>query len=89
MSDAARRFDEEDTNPSFTRPRTAADGALTMHVMVNGHWHRRTPDMGSTACGILYHAQFAPVRREELSQPMCRGCFTAHELALADAKEGK
>lgn len=60
---------------------------LTMQVLHGGTWHRRLPDLSATACGSRFHSQFAPVRREELTHPLCRGCFTPLELARADAKD--
>lgn len=58
-----------------------------MHVMVEGLWHRRLPDLTATSCGSQYHAQFAPVRREEMKHPLCTTCFTTVELGRADAAE--
>jgi hypothetical protein len=70
------------------RPRRRTED-LTMQVMHGGVWHRRLPDMSATACGTGYHSQFAPARREALKHPLCQGCFTAFELARADAAELK
>jgi hypothetical protein len=58
-----------------------------MHVQHEGEWHRRTPNLRTTACGELYHSQFCPTRREELIHPMCRLCFTPYELSEADKLE--
>jgi hypothetical protein len=62
---------------------------LTMHVNVLGIWHRRTPDLGATACGILYHSQYSPTRREDLTGDLCADCFTGYELALASSNNRK
>jgi len=59
---------------------------LVAQVNVLGKWHRRTPDMSATSCGILYHSQFAPTRREELCNPLCDACFTPYELSLANIR---
>lgn len=67
--------------------RTCTNGELTMHVQHEGEWHRRTPDLKTTACGEYFHSEFCPTRREELTHPMCRTCFTPHELAMADKLE--
>ncbi len=56
---------------------------LTMQVHVTDRWHRRTPDLASTACGEPIHSQFAALRREELSGDLCRECFTPYERAQA------
>lgn len=60
-----------------------------MQINVLGRWHRRTPDLATTACGVPYHSQFAAARREELCHPLCRECFTQHELRLADERNAK
>lgn len=91
--------EEQDVPVIPIRSRTATDGALTMQVYVAAKfddgveitgWHRRTPDLATTACGFAYNAQFAPTRREELCLPLCPACFTKFELgkaALAAAKD--
>lgn len=58
-----------------------------MQVLHAGAWHRRLPDLSATSCGARYHSQFAPIRREALKHPLCGGCFTAFEIARADAAE--
>lgn len=60
---------------------------LTMHAMVEGQWHRRMPDLSETSCEKRYHSQFAPLRREELTHPLCPICFTPAEIRRADAKQ--
>lgn len=62
---------------------------LAVHVLVDGAYHRRHPALAKTSCGILYHSQFSPIRRELLVHPLSRtcGCFTADELAEADDAE--
>lgn len=54
-----------------------------MHVLAGGQWHRRTPDLAHTACGERFQAQFAPLRRNDLSGPLCPACFTPFELKIA------
>ena len=92
MHDGARQYEadtvvidiEESSAPVRNRVATAE---LTMQVMVLGEWHRRTPDLKTTACGVPYHSQFAPTRREELCNPLCGSCFTHHELAIANVRD--
>lgn len=57
-----------------------------MHVYHEGAWHRRTPDLKTTACGKPFHSEFCRTRREELTHPMSRCCFTEHEVEQADKK---
>lgn len=91
MDDAAYAFDtfvvddpDEQPMPSLGRVRTED---LTMQILVMGQWHRRTPDLKATACGVPYHSQFAPTRREELCNPLCPQCFTDHELSIANVRD--
>lgn len=73
-------------DPGVSRPvvvRTRADGALTMQVMTLGEWHRRTPDLSHTACGVPIPTQYSPLRREALTEPLCSECFTKFELSRA------
>jgi hypothetical protein len=95
MHDGAHSFDtyvvdvdDLDEQPSIAVGRVST-AELTMQVAVMGVWHRRTPDLSSTACGILYHSQYAPTRREELCTPLCRECFTQFELTIANARAEK
>ena len=74
---------------SIARPRTVTDGALTMQVLLDGEYHRRTPDLGSTACERPIHSQFTPLRREELTGPLCETCFTPYERRLAAEANAK
>lgn len=60
---------------------------LVAQILVMGRWHRRTPDLKTTACGVPFHSQFAPTRREELCNPLCGSCFTAHELSIANVRD--
>lgn len=63
---------------------------LTMHVHLEGAWHRRTPDMSHSACELVIDGQRCALRREELAGQLCtRGCFTRFELALAAAANQK
>jgi hypothetical protein len=81
-----------DVEESSQRPSRRRYGEeLTMQVYVEGRWHRRTPDLKTTACGKPYHAQFCNPRRESYQGDICRGdedgrnaCFTPYELALND-----
>lgn len=62
------------------------------HVHVLGLWHRRTPDLRTTACGVPFNGERALTRAAELFKAhlMCRDCFTPYEIeraAKADAKE--
>lgn len=88
-------FDDNDTEVIDVeepprRPRVPT-AELTVHVLHEGARHRRLPDLSATSCGERYHAQFTPVLREELTHrdaPLCRdGCFTDHELDIADREE--
>lgn len=69
--------------PTVGRVRTEE---LTMQVLAFGCWHRRTPDLLTTACGVPFHSQFSPLRREELTEPLCRECFTTFEINKAKGK---
>ena len=80
ISDGAER-------PVIARTRT--DGALTMQVLTMGVWHRRTPDLSHTACGVPIQTQFSPLRREELSDPLCPECFTTYEHQRAAARAAR
>ncbi len=72
--------DPDAPEPSRASP---ADEEMTMQVYVIGVWHRRTPDLKTTACGIPFHSQFATARRELLKGDLCPTCFTSFELAKA------
>ncbi len=75
----------------IARPRVATK-ELTMQVLVEGAYHRRTPDLDLTACGLhRIHSGFCPLRREVLEHPLSRdcGCFTPYELTKADEAERK
>ena len=78
-----RVVDDPDAPMFPVRARTGTDGALTMHVYVDGEWHRRTPDLATTSCALLIDSQRSPVRREVLLQPLCPICFTAYERSQA------
>jgi hypothetical protein len=64
-----------------------------MHVLVDGVWHRdvisgATRQVFHTACGTVYHSQFAIRRRGEYRGPLCQcGCFTTFELGLVPDEE--
>lgn len=82
-------------DPDAPQASTADEDEHMRHVQVMGVWHRRTPDLRTTACGIPYHSQFCPTREAKLedAEHMCsgpEGCFTNHEVRKAveaDAKE--
>jgi hypothetical protein len=81
MHDAAPRYDRNavvDVPGEPARPRTLTE-ELTVQIMTNGTWHRRTPDLKSTACGQSFHAQFTPTRLESHKGPLCLVCFTPYE----------
>lgn len=86
-SHPAPRRSKPTTSPPIAIGRVPT-GELAVHVLHEGHRHRRLPDLSATSCGERYHAQFTPVLREELTHrngELCRdGCFTAVELAIAD-----
>ena len=77
---------DEPSAPRPSVPRTRTDGALTMQVLQAGAWHRRTPDLAMTACEQSIHSQFSPLRREELTDPLCGTCFTPYERRRAYEK---
>lgn len=93
MFDAAHAIDTivvEDPDASTPAPPAigrVATAELTMQVQVLGAWHRRTPDLRETACGVPFHSEFTTPRREVLTMedrgPLCPECFTPHELARA------
>ena len=61
---------------------------LTMQIKVAGigGWHRRTPDLSETACGVPFHSQFGVPRREQLTMAdggLCDQCHTEHEMRRA------
>lgn len=68
------------------RRREPTDEELEMQVLAGGTWHRRMPDLGHTACGQRIASQFSPLRRHDLSEPLCSGCFTPFELQTAKAR---
>lgn len=82
--------EEQESSVVPIRSRTNTGGELTMQVYKDSSWHRRMPDLATTACGIPIHSQFDPVRREEICLPLCSECFSKFELnraALTLAKE--
>lgn len=54
-----------------------------MQVLIDGEYHRRTPDLAHTACGRDIPTQFAPLRREALEGQLCDICFTSFECQRA------
>jgi hypothetical protein len=84
--------DDEDDLPPISIARTRTDGALTMQVLMSARledgstftgWHRRMPDLSTTACDSAIPTQFAPIRREELRGDLCPECFTRAERRRA------
>jgi hypothetical protein len=85
--------------------RTRTDGALTMQVLTEATfddetardvgmrrfvgWHRRKPNLATTSCGAPIASQFAPLRREELTDRLCPVCFTRSERQDAEAAAAK
>lgn len=86
MFDAAHAYDtividdpDEQPMPIVGRVATAE---LTMQIQVLGQWHRRTPDLAETACGVPVRMVETPMRREVLTHrdgQLCDTCFTPHE----------
>jgi hypothetical protein len=77
--------DEPDAPIAIGRVST---GDLTMQVRIAnaGGWHRRTPDLSETACGVPFHSEFGNLRREQLTMEdggLCAECHTGHELMRA------
>ena len=66
-----------------------ATAELTMQVLILGRYHRRTPDLSHTACGIPFHSEFTPPRREQYGGTLCPECFTTFELALSEVINSK
>ncbi len=68
---------------AYAIPRASTE-ELTMQVLHDGAWHRRTPDLSSTACGDPLHSQYSPLRRETLDGAsdgaLCDRCHTEFEL---------
>lgn len=69
---------------------------LTMHVHVLGQWHRQTPDLVETSCGVPFDTMFTSKRREVLTERetngapagrLCPLCFTSHEIRRAIAAD--
>lgn len=61
-------------------------GDLVAQVLVLGQWHRRTPDLIETACGVPVPMTTSPIRREVLTMReggLCSCCFTLHEQTKA------
>ncbi len=91
--DAARSIETyvvDDPDAPAVVPRSRAiTEELIVHVQVQGMWHRRTPTLAETSCGISYHGQFSALRRQELVGRLCPVCFTKHELAIAAAANRK
>ncbi len=70
-----------------------SDGVTVHHILIGSIWHRRTPDLATTACGLPFHSAYSPLRRESLVGPICPVCFTPYELAQSErllkiSKEG-
>lgn len=69
------------------RPSRRLHAELTMQVHHDdGNWHRRTPDLSMTACGLPLARLGQALRVETYGghQPLCRVCFTPFELAIHD-----
>lgn len=86
FDDETRIVDVDDWHPPTVSRRKTTE--VIMHVLVGGLWHRRSPELGETACGQSYHSEYSPVRPEQLRHPMSRACdcFTRKELAKADER---
>lgn len=75
----------------ITRPRVTTV-ELTMHAFVLGQWHKQTPDLAETSCGVPIETMITLKRREVLTEravgelpggPLCPLCFTGHEIRRA------
>lgn len=84
MHDALAKY-EPDTFVVDVESRVPTED-LTMQTNVLGVWHRRLPDLSATSCGMPFNSQFSPVRREELTHPLCPDCFTSFELRRANER---
>lgn len=61
-------------------------GELDVQVLVDGVYHKRTPDHAMSACGAhKLHSQFYPLRHPTLTGNLCEVCFTPFERGIADA----
>ena len=93
MYDPARAYEPDvvvvDVDERRRRPTSRPAEDLTMHVYLDGAWHRRLPDLSATACEAHILTQFAPLRREELSGDLCETCFTSGERKRAAANNRK
>ena len=69
-----KNVDDDDTQP-ISVPRTGTDENLVYQVLLDGRWHQRMPGLDQSACGIDYHSEFAPLRRDETSGELCDACF--------------
>jgi hypothetical protein len=62
-------------------------GDLVAQILVMSQWHRRTPDLLETACGVpVGTVMTTPIRREVLTLRdggLCSDCFTEHERMKA------
>jgi hypothetical protein len=75
---------EERTSSRRTTRRIGTE--VDVHVLVEGHWHKRTPDHALTSCGAhRLHSQFHSVRHPVLLGRLCEQCFTAFERGIAES----
>ena len=75
---------EERTSSRRTTRRIGTE--VDVHVLVEGYWHKRTPDHALTSCGEhRLHSQFHSVRHPMLLGRLCGQCFTAFERGIADS----
>jgi hypothetical protein len=105
MHDAMRSY-EADTEvvdveePRRSRRSSVADsiarsrvdtGDLTMHVYIDGAWHRLDPYTLDAACGAKVTANSARLHERLYKYPLSRdcGCFTKVEIERADAADRK
>jgi hypothetical protein len=82
--------DLDEPQPSIARSRVDT-GDLTMHVYVDGAWHRLDPYTLDAACGAKVTANSARMHERAFKYPLARdcGCFTKVELERADAADRK
>ena len=49
----------------------------------DSRWHRRTPDLMWTACGLPLYRLGQSLRHDSHEGPLCMSCFTKFEHSLS------
>jgi hypothetical protein len=77
--------DLDEPQPSIARSRVDT-GDLTVHVYIDGAWHRLDPFTLDAACGAKVTANSARLNERAFKFPLSRDCrcFTELELERAD-----